>query len=454
MKIIRVFPFFIQNLLISLYNTYLYRVRHGGKYKEFFSYHSEKLNSKILDSNDAEVKLKDFLTFSVQNSSWYSACENFVSIKSFPILTKSDLVENLPEIKTLKENDGIVSLTGGTTGASMKVIYTKSDMQERFAILDAYRAQFGYQLGKRTAWFSGKNLATEKDIIKGRCYKDDWINKIRFFSTFHICEKNFEIYWDAFNKLDPEFIVGFPSSVYELCSIALSKGYVYKGNVQCFFPTAETVLPHHREVITKVLGCNIKDQYASSEGAPFILECEYGNKHLYPLSGCFEVVDDDMNPSNEGEMLVTSFTTHGTPLIRYKIGDKIKLADSLTKCNCLSPFPIVENIQGRNSDFLYSYDQVKVNLGNISNSTKDISGIICFQIIQNTLEEVNVYVVATDSFDTKQQSKFTKALQERLGSNMMINIKIVADIAKEKSGKFRIVKNNVELNHQVNDSRY
>lgn len=440
-------PVFFQNLLITLYNTYQYKIRHGGKYKEFLNYHVEKLNSKSFGGNDTETKLKDFLTFAVQKSSWYESYNNFISLQDFPVLTKSDLVENLAAIKTLEEREGIVSLTGGTTGASMKVIYTKSDMQERFAILDAYRAKFGYKLGKRTAWFSGKNLATGRDIIKGRCYRDDWINKIRFFSTFHICEKNFEIYWDAFKNLDPEFIVGFPSSVYELCSIALSKGYVYEGNVECFFPTAETVLPHHRQVISEVLRCNIKDQYASSEGAPFILECEYGNKHLYPLSGYFEVVDDDMNLSNEGEMLVTSFTTHGTPLIRYRIGDKIKLADSLSKCNCLSPFPIVENIQGRNSDFLYSYDQVKVNLGNISNSTKDISGIICFQVIQNTLEEVDVYVVATDSFDTKQQSKFTKALQERLGSNMMINIKIVADIAKEKSGKFRIVKNNVELNH-------
>jgi phenylacetate-CoA ligase len=443
MKMIRVFPFFIQNLLISLYNTYLYKVRHGGKYKEFFYYHSEKLNPKTLNSNDAELKLNNFLTFSTQNSNWYSAYSNFVSLEDFPILTKSDLVENLPEIQTLKENKGIVSLTGGTTGASMKVIYTKSDMQERFAILDAYREQFGYKLKKRTAWFSGKNLATEKDIIKGRCYRDDWINRIRFFSTFHICEKNFEIYWDAFNKLDPEFIVGFPSSVYELCSVALSKGYVYKGNVECFFPTAETVLPHHREVISKVLGCNIKDQYASSEGAPFILECEYGNKHLYPLSGYFEVVDDDMNPSNEGEMLVTSFTTHGTPLIRYRIGDKIKLADNLKKCNCLSPYPIVDNIQGRNLDFLYTCDRVKVNLGNISNSTKDISGIICFQVIQSSLEEIDVKVVSSELFDSKQQLKFTGALQERLGSAMAINIIIVDSIPKEKSGKFRIVKNNL-----------
>ena len=437
-------PFFIQNLLISLYNNYLYKIRHGGKYKELFSYHFERLNSKSSNTNEVDMKLMEFLHFSVGNSNWYKEYSDFTSLNDFPILNKSDLVKNLAEIQTLKECNGIVSLTGGTTGASMKVIYTKTDMQERFAILDAYRSKFGYKLGKRTAWFSGKKISTDKDILSGRCYRDDWINKIRFFSTFHICEKNFEIYWAALKTFNPEFIVGFPSSVYELCSVALAKGYIYEGNIKCFFPTAETVLPHHRNVISKVLNCKIRDQYASSEGAPFILECEYGKKHLYPFSGIFEVVDDDLNPSSEGDILVTSFTTHGTPLIRYQIGDSIKLANSSQQCECLSPYPIVDNIQGRNSDFLYSIDEVKVNLGNISNSTKDISGIICFQITQNTLHEIEVKVVRGELFDLKQQSNFIKALRERLGSSMKVNIRIVEDIPKEKSGKFRIVKNNIE----------
>lgn len=46
----------------------------------------------------------------------------------------------------------------------MKVVYSKENMQERFAILDHFRAKHGYELGKKTAWFSGKNLITQKDI--------------------------------------------------------------------------------------------------------------------------------------------------------------------------------------------------------------------------------------------------------------------------------------------------
>nr|WP_241878973.1 hypothetical protein [Psychrobacter sp. PraFG1]UNK05615.1 hypothetical protein MN210_01645 [Psychrobacter sp. PraFG1] len=76
------------------------------------------------------------------------------------------MINKLALIQTIDEKDGVISLTGGTTGASMKVVYTKSDMQERFAILDHFRAKHGYELGKKTAWFSGKNLISEKHLKK------------------------------------------------------------------------------------------------------------------------------------------------------------------------------------------------------------------------------------------------------------------------------------------------
>ena len=70
-----------------------------------------------------------------------------------------------------------------------------------------------------------------------------------------------------------EYIVGFPSSVYRICKFCESQEIKFNGDVKVFFPTAETVTPEHRKVISRFFKCDIKDQYASSEGAPFIFEC-------------------------------------------------------------------------------------------------------------------------------------------------------------------------------------
>lgn len=443
-SLVRFSPHFIQNLAVTLFNVYQYKIRHGGSYNSFREYYKkvENFSQKELEQ-EINIKKDNFLSYVVNNSEWYKE-EKLGNLACAKILEKEDIINHLNKIKTISESDGIVSLTGGTTGASMKVIYTKKDMQERFAILDHFRAQHGYELGKKTAWFSGKNLVTQKDISKGICSHYDFVNKIRFYSTFLINEKNFDVYWKSLNEFQPEFLVGFPSSVFEICQIAKAKGLKYSGKAKVFFPTAETVLAEHRQVISEVLGCKLVDQYASSEGAPFILECSAGNLHIHPLTGIFEVVDENLDPAQAGQMLVTSFTTHGTPLIRYRIGDSITLADVSKQCSCGSIFPLVERIEGRTNDYILSPTHGKVNLGNISNSTKDTKGIVCFQLIQDSIDHIEVKLVINKEFDAVQESNFISALRERIGKEVHLSINYVDYIDKEKSGKFRIVKNNIK----------
>lgn len=450
-KLFKTVPVPVQSLAVSLVNTQLYRVRHGGMYKHYRNYYATWETASITDIEaESTRRLNEFVNYAKNKSPWYkqsikSNINSKEDLRFLPILEKKDIINHLEKIKTIGERDGLISLTGGTTGASMKVIYTKENMQERFAILDVFRAKHGYELGKKVAWFSGKNLITNKDIKNGICSHYDFINKIRFYSTFHINEKNFDVYWQSLNEFKPEFIVGFPSSVYEICQIAHSKGLKLGHRVKVFFPTAETVLPKHREIIGLVLGCKLVDQYASSEGAPFILECESGNLHIHPLTGIFEVIDENLQPTTEGELLVTSFTTTGTPLVRYRIGDSIKLSPKDKTCSCGSSFPLVDEIKGRSTDYLLSPTHGKINLGNLSNSTKDVSGIIKFQAVQDTVNEIKVLVVANDKFNKSEERKFESALAERFGPTVSLNIKIVQNIPNEESGKFRIIKNNLNL---------
>jgi phenylacetate-CoA ligase len=442
--ILKFAPVWLQNLAITIYNTYQYKKRHGGVYGErrrYFSWADELTSDEV--AKEQGRRLSEFLVWAAKNSNWYRDVNVFDGLDVFPVLEKFDLLQNLDCIATVKDSESIISLTGGTTGASMKVRYTAEDVQERHALLDHFRAGYGYELGKKVAWFSGKSLARDRDLAKGICYRDDWKNNIRFFSTFHVSQQNFDAYWKALNEFSPEFIVGFPSSVYDICMMAKERGLIYGGGVNVFFPTAETVLPMYREVIGDVLGCKVVDQYASSEGAPFILQCDLGKMHIHPLSGVFEVVDSDMKPSKEGEILVTSFTTHGTPLIRYRIGDRVKLASSDFCCGCGSVFPVVDSIDGRSADCVISSENGRVNLGNISNCTKDVSGIFCFQIEQKVLDEILVKVVANDAFDEAQEASFVSALSERVGSRMKISLVRVSDIPREVSGKFRMVKSSL-----------
>ena len=289
-------PHFIQNLIVSTYNILSYRKRYSKKYKAFRKIYLENSSLSIDDLKDIQSKkYKAFINYVNQKSKYYNMVfsqidspEDINNIVKIPIIDKETLRSNINEIYTIKKNSGVVSKTGGTTGKSLEVVYTIDDIQERFAILDHFRSGFDYRLGKKTAWFSGKNLLNSKDIKKNRFCKTDYIYNVRYYSTFHIHGKYLRYYIENLIKYKPLYMVGFPSTMYEIAKFGIANNIDFPSNtVKAIFPTAETITEDIRYVLESYFKTNLYNQYASSEGAPFIVECENKNLHLELQSGVY-----------------------------------------------------------------------------------------------------------------------------------------------------------------------
>lgn len=442
-------PLFLQNLMVSMFNYLAYKTRYGGKYREYLN---EFIQNRSLSSEELKKvqsqRFDEFLKYTISSSDYFRDYPRIGigEIQKLPILNKETLRENINEVYTVEKSKGVISKTGGTTGKSLEVVFTNSDMQERFAMLDDFRARFGYKLGKKTAWFSGKNLLTSRDINNNRFWKTDYLYKVRYYSTFHIKEDYLRFYVENLIKFSPEYIVGFPSSIMEIAKFGLKHGYHFpNGTVKAIFPTAETITTEMRDSIEAFFKCKMYNQYASSEGAPFIFECKNGKLHLELQSGVFEVLDEDNEPTQSGKLVVTSFTTKGTPLIRYDIGDSISLEDSDKVCNCGNNNPLVKEILGRADDYVYSPENGKINLGNISNTLKDTRGIKRFQVVQNKIDEIELFI-ETDKeiYNASIENKFMNNWRDRVGQRMDIQVHYVDDIEVENSGKYRMVKNNIK----------
>ena len=106
---------------------------------------------------------------------------------------------------------------------------------------------------------------------------------------------------------------------------------------------------------------------------------------------------------------------------------------------------MVKQILGRIDDYIYSPENGKINLGNVSNTLKDVMGIIKFQVIQNDLNVLDIYLIKDDYiYNKKTEAIFLKNWIDRVGSKMIINFHYKSEIEIEKSGKFRMVKNNIK----------
>ena len=76
---------------------------------------------------------------------------------------------------------------------------------------------------------------------------------------------------------------------------------------------------------------------------------------------------------------------------------------------------------------------------------KDVEGIVKFQVLQESLHEITIKIITDDKYYNKKYEKvFLKNWKDRLGEEFEIILQEVSEIPVEKSGKFRLVKNNIK----------
>lgn len=319
-------PVWIQNVLMSLYGAFLGVQRYGAYYQRALRslQRLDKTDERLL-RNIQNRRFLELLSYAAENSEFYKNLYKDVpldkvrsvkDISMLPMVEKEDLRQNVEKAYTIKKRNAIVSHTGGTTGKSLEVYYTKKDMQERMAYLHEWEMSHGVKRRDKRASFNGREFISRDQ--EGKVFwRYNFIRRQMLYSTFDMTEENLPYYVKSLNSFKPAVINGFVSAIYEVASFIVKNGIRLSFRPKVVFTTSETLLPHHREMISQAFSCPVRDQYASSEGAPFITECECGRLHYNITTGVIEEYHTDMGT----EMLVTSFQSHGTPLIRYRIGD-------------------------------------------------------------------------------------------------------------------------------------
>ena len=265
-------------------------------------------------------------------------------------------------------------------------------------------------------------------------WRTNYAIRQRIYSGYHCKGDNVKYYIENLSKYQPQSLDGYPSAMYELARYILDNDIKMTFKPIAIFPTAETLLPHYKAAIEKAFGCPVRDQYASSEGAPFITECKCGRLHYCMDTGVIEFGDD-------GEMIVTCFESHGTPLVRYQIGDRAFLAED-HNCPCGSKLPVVDHIEGRTHDYLYSLKNGKFTSIYMSLVSAEFENSVkAMQFVQEKENEVEVRLVADEHYQKSMNQIIIDKLHYSLGEEMRISIRQVSELEKDPSGKCRLILN-------------
>lgn len=443
-------PVPIQHLMTSAKGCLNNRDRYGAVYRThrrwLVAFDRLPYEQKLYHQERA---LGEFITHAYEHSCFYreiydaagvdvSSIRDVADLAVLPTVDKEDLRAHADAVRvTAGIGRTVEAHTGGTTGKSLVVTCSVDDLQRRMAMLDHFKARVGFDnRSMRRASFTGKHMVPPRQ--RGGPYtRLNRPGRQLLVSAFHLNESTADSYLAELNRFRPDSLDGFPSGMLVLGRHMLARGSRLEHPLTGIFPTAESITAADRAVLEEAFGAKVYDQYASSEGAPFITECAAGGLHVEMSTGVFEYWD--------GEIVVTSFSTHATPLVRYRIGDRA--TPTVTRsCPCGNDSEMVEQIIGRNSQFLYRSDSTRVYSANLSNLFKNVpNAIVEAQLQQHEIGRVDLHVVVDhdpeDAFDDALRDEFA----HKFDTESSLLIHHVDAIPAEASGKRPFVKNLIDL---------
>jgi phenylacetate-coenzyme A ligase PaaK-like adenylate-forming protein len=109
-------------------------------------------------------------------------------------------------------------------------------------------------------------------------------------------------------------------------------------------------------VLEEIWGCEVYNHYGATEfGLGGGVECEaHAGYHVREADLYFEIVDpatgQPVQEGDYGEVVFTTLTRHGMPLIRYRLGDRSRFLPGA--CPCGTVLRRMETIRGRYSDLI------------------------------------------------------------------------------------------------------
>jgi phenylacetate-CoA ligase len=410
-------PVWAQSLAVNWRSTRGFKAKYGGLFHEQMARlaaNESKSRDQLL--TEQQQALRTLLEYVRKHVPYYRRLnappDDF---SAWPILEKKTVAANPRDFLSdeFKFGDLMESHTSGTTGTPLTVWFTKEYHQTEMAFRWRHKAWAGVPFLSSGAYVAGHPVVPPTQT-KPPFWRWDKVEKRLLMSSYHLTPQNLPVYAEAFQKYRPDFIHGYPSSLY------LLGGYKPKA----VFTASETLLDFQRVAIEQAFGAKVFNWYGNTEMTSNIVADAEGNLRQRTDYGVLELLDD-------GTMICTGLNNRAMPLIRYRVGDRAVAKPGGTG------FPLIGRIEGRVEDYVRTPDGRQV--GRLDHLFKDVQHVREAQIVQKRLDEIVCRVVRADGFNDGDEQIVRREARQRLGEGVAVRFEFVEEIARTKNGKFRFI---------------
>ncbi len=259
----------------------------------------------------------------------------------------------------------------------------------------------------------------------------------------YLTEENVPAYIQAITEFQPEFIIGFVSSVYLLARYLSEHPRDSFPSLRAVCLASENVYPEQRRLLESVFQCRVFSHYGQSEMVLLGMECEDSHDlHFYPQYGYLEILDAENEPiccpGESGELVGTSFHNRVMPLIRYRTQDIGTLGDP--GCVCGRVGPMVRSVEGRLQEFIVTSDERLISICTMGAAHFGMADwVFSTQYFQDQPGVLIFKVVPRPGYDVTTRNKIQRILEEKLGKSVDVHVVEVDKLERTSTGKHMMI---------------
>jgi phenylacetate-CoA ligase len=314
------------------------KTRNPDLFKQLKLLKSSDYSTKSYYDDKKKKKLKKLLNHAIEYTDFYSKFTNNISLESFskilPTIIKKDLISNSnSHASRFKFKKIFISETSGTSGEGL--VFPKNQKWDTINRAAMYRGYswYGVHPWDRNGYLWGYNISGIQKIKT--LFFDSLLNRFRLFNYDESSVRSFVI------KLKKAtYLHGYSSMIYEVALMAKEMGFSPQDfpKLKMIKGTSEKIFPLYQSVVFEVFGKKIISEYGAAESGIIAFECPNGHMHINEEN---VIVEEEA-----GEIVVTNLNSYSFPIIRYKLGDYVKLAP-YSVCDCGRESDVILEVLGR-----------------------------------------------------------------------------------------------------------
>ncbi len=336
-----------------------------------------------------------------------SDIKSFADLSKLPLTSSKDVIQAEDFFAIPVQEFSKVFSSSGTTGKPKRIYFTTSDLLHQISSI-----RIGLQL-----FYNIKNTDVCRITYDHGYGIDDWgvrycmgkaVDQIGAMSLFTQARLPSAEEKDMLSLYNVSVLMGTPSYLYSLTHDLQKEGSLLDYNIKTILVGTEPLPSAIRSFLETSWNARVYQGYGMTEmGTSVAGECSVQDgMHVTESDFYTEVVDpkteEPLPPGEVGELVFTTMSRRGMPLVRYRTRDLGLIMEE--KCPCGLPFKRIK-IKGRTDKMMTIGSGDNLYPSAFENVLFDLSFIINYQIVLTRKENKDHLEIFVETLEEKSTYK-------------------------------------------------